>query len=58
MYGAWRQGVWMRRRLAVGLILLESLLVAYAATVLLWRDAVTGLCAPWQQHSVSMTRFG
>ena len=30
----------MRRRLAVGLIVLGSLLVAYAATVLLWRGLV------------------
>lgn len=40
----------MRRHLAVGLILLGSLLVAYAATVVLWRDPVTDLYARWQQE--------
>jgi sortase A len=40
----------MRRRLAVGLIFLGSLLVAYAAVVVLWRDPATDLYARWQQH--------
>jgi sortase A len=39
----------MRRRLAVSLIVAGSLLVAYAAVVVLWRDPVTDLYARWQQ---------
>jgi sortase A len=40
----------MRRRLAAGLIVLGSLLVAYAAVVVLWRDPATDLYARWQQQ--------
>jgi sortase A len=40
----------MRRGLAAGLIVLGSLLVAYAAVVVLWRDPVTDLYARWQQQ--------
>jgi hypothetical protein len=40
----------MRRRLAVGLMLLGSLQVAYAATVLLWRDSVADLHSRWQRQ--------
>jgi sortase A len=40
----------MRRRLAIGLIVLGSLLVAYAAAVILWRDPATDLYARWQQE--------
>jgi sortase A len=39
----------MRRHLAVGLVVLGSLLVAYAAVVVLWREPVTDLYARWQQ---------
>ena len=40
----------MRRRLGVTLIVMGSLLVAYAATVVLWRDPATDLYARWQQE--------
>jgi sortase A len=40
----------LRRRLAVSLIVLGSLLVAYAAAVVLWRDPATDLYARWQQQ--------
>ncbi len=40
----------MRRRLAVTLIVVGSLLVAYAAAVVLWRDPATDLYARWQQQ--------
>ena len=40
----------MRRRLAVDLIHLGSLQVAYAATVALWRNFVADLYARWQQE--------
>ncbi len=42
----------MRRGLAAGLIVLGSLLVAYAAAVVLWRDPATGLYASWQQQQL------
>ena len=42
----------MRRGLAAGLIVLGSLLVAYAAAVILWQDPATGLYARWQQHQL------
>jgi sortase A len=40
----------MRRHLAACLIVLGSLLVAYAAVVVLWRDPATDLYARWQQE--------
>jgi sortase A len=40
----------MRRRLAACLIVLGSLMVAYAAVVVLWRDPATDLYARWQQE--------
>jgi sortase A len=40
----------MRRRLAASLIVVGFFLVAYAATVILWRDPVTDLYARWQQE--------
>ena len=42
----------MRRGLAASLIVLGSLLVAYAAVVVLWRDPATGLYASWQQQQL------
>jgi sortase A len=40
----------MRRRLAVSLIVVGTLAVAYASVVVLWRDPATDLYARWQQH--------
>ena len=40
----------MRRRFAVTLVVVGSLLVAYAAAVVLWRDPATDLYARWQQQ--------
>jgi sortase A len=40
----------MGRRLAVALIVVGALLVAYAAVVVVWRDPVTDLYARWRQE--------
>jgi sortase A len=42
-----------RRRLGVVLVALGVLFVAYAATVVFWRDPATDLYARWKQHSLN-----
>jgi sortase A len=42
-----------RRRLGVLLAALGVLVVAYTATVVLWRDPATDLYARWKQHTLS-----
>ena len=42
-----------RRRLGILLAALGVLLVAYSATVVLWRDPATDLYARWKQHTLS-----
>jgi sortase A len=42
-----------RRRLGKILIVLGVVLVAYSATVVLWRDPVTDLYARWKQHQLT-----
>ena len=44
-----------RRRLGTVLVVLGVLVLAYAATVVLWRDPATDLYARWKQHELSDT---
>jgi sortase A len=41
------------RRLGKALIILGLFLLAYSATILLWRDPVTDLYARWKQHQLA-----